>query len=291
MKFNFKNLLVVITFMIASNVVIAQNEYLANTPASLGDGDNPYVGTSYTYTVAPGAGTIQWTVYSADDLDPGNVVDPAAASPAYTISGGTTASATIVWNTPGTYYLTYSEDLNGCVTRRGVIVEVAANNFQIAMEANKTAVCNVKEGAVLNWNNYNEAGEEVKTTVTYEINMSKEDDFAIQSWQFNGAFTLPTGLTIADAADVTSNVGSISVSGSANENFALTGMNGTQKSVIITVKVSGLVTASGTIPLAISGGQALSGPTSAIITGNSETANQSQTNELKPLPGASNISF
>jgi hypothetical protein len=276
MKNSMRYLLGVFALVLITNFASAQ--YVANSSTSLGDGDNPYVGTSYTYTVSSDGGAIEWLVYSADDLAIGNLVDPGASTPAYTISGKTTASASIIWNTPDTYYLTYKETLAGCSTYRGVVVVVTANSFQLDLAADNNA-CNSEEGNVLDWVTY-KTKSNVTTPLTFTVNMTKDASFSINSWQFNGAFTLPSGIT---TGSITSSEGSISVLG---DTFTLTGL--TSASITITYTASGLVTAGGNITLTASNGAAIS---VSGTTNDNASGDLTQIITLNPLPGSSNISF
>lgn len=270
--------LTVIALVLVTSFANAQ--YLANNATAVGDGDNPYVGTAYTYNVTRGnaGSTIEWLVYD-NATDYAN--SPASVSDAtnYTITGGATTSATITWNNPGTYYLTYKETLNGCSTFRGIVVIATANSFQINLIADASA-CNVQNNKVLDWEGYNEPGEEVITPLAFEVQMTKDAGFSIDSWQFNGSFAVPTGIS---PSSITASEGTINVSGNT---FTLTGL--TSGSVTITFGASGLITAGGDITLTASAGKAISG---AITTNDNGTGDLDQKITLNPLPGASNISF
>lgn len=272
MKNSMRYLLGVFALVLMTNFANAQ--YVANSVASLGDGDNPYVGTAYTYTVTSDGGTIEWLVY--DD----SAMVTASATSDYSLTNGTTASATITWNTAGTYYLTYKETLNSCSTYRGVVVVVTDNSFQLDLAADGSA-CNSEEGNVLDWTTY-ETKSDVTTPLTFTVTMSKDATFSIDSWQFDGAFSLPTGIT---TGSITASAGTISVT---DDTFSLTDIGSTVTSVEITFNASGLVTAGGGITLTASNGAAISG---SVTTDDNAAGDLTQVITLNPLPGASNISF
>jgi hypothetical protein len=275
MKTIFRHFLTVIALVFTMISVKAQ--YVANDPSSLGDGDNPYLGTAYTYTVVRGdaGSTIEWIVY--DDA----WMTTLTAAAKYTISATNVVNPTITWNIAGTYYLTYKETLNGCDTYRGVVVVAAANSFQIDLVAD-ASTCNIEEGNVLDWDDYDGdvSGEEVVTPLAFTVGMTKEAAFSIDSWQFNGAFTVPAGIS---ASSITASEGTINVTGNT---FTLTGL--TSANVTITYNASGLVTAGGDVILTASNGAAISG---SITTDDNGSGDLDQKITLNPLPGSSNISF
>jgi hypothetical protein len=271
MKKSMRYLLGVFALVLIANFASAQ--YVDNSSTSLGDGDNPYVGTEYTYAVSSDGGTMEWLVYDDSSMT------TASASSAYSLTNGTTASATITWNTAGTYYLTYKEtSADGCSTYRGVVVVVTENSFQLDLAADSDA-CNSEEGNVLDWTTY-ETKSDVTTPLTFTVNMTKDDSFSIDSWQFEGTFSLPTGIS---TSTITASEGAIVVSG---DTFTLTGL--TSESVTITYTASGLVTAGGDITLTASNGAAISG---TVTTDDNGTGDLAQIITLNPLPGATNISF
>jgi len=285
MKTTLRSLIGVLALVLLASVASAQ--YVAND-GDKGDGDNPYIGTPYAYTVTPGAGSIEWLVYTNNDLT--GLVTAGAGT--YTISDPNVANPTITWNAAAgtTYYLTYKETLNSCSTYRGVVVILETNTFNIAMDADVAAVCNVKEGDVLNWDNYDQAGEEVKTSVDYVVNMTKDGSFSIDSWEFKGTLSLPGDLAVANSGDITiSGSGTLTVLGGVdNKEFTITGIPAGETSVTISVDISSLVSNGGVAPLGISLGKAIKG---VVETASVATGNQSQSNTLKALPAASNISF
>lgn len=267
-------------------------QYVPNDALALGDGDNPYVGTEYTYSVTLGkvGNTVEWMVYdAADEYAKASPTVSDAANYDLTVgTASTTVSASLTWKNPGTYYLTYKETASvadgGCSTYRGVVVVVTANSFQLDLLADNASVCNVKHDQVLDYDEFDGVDvttpEEVVTPLTFTVNMTKDATFIIDSWKFDGTFALPSGIT---ASSITASSGDITPSGNS---FTLTGL--TAASVTITFNASGLITAGGDITLTASNGAAISG---AITTDANASSTLVGTTKLNSLPAASNISF
>jgi hypothetical protein len=281
----------IVFLTVCFSFTLANAQYIANDNSVIGDGDNPYVGTSYTYTVTADGGTSAWEVYSASNPVPANIVT--AGPTTYTISGASTASATITWNAAGTYYLNYKEtSTNGCVTRRGLVVIAAANTLVIAAGTD-ASTCNTKEGQVLNWSNYDESTDLVKTALTFPVTLTKDATFNADSLQFTGTLTLPSGVTVAAAGDITIDSGRVTVSGGSNTSITVEGCpissGATSVTVTVTVNVSSTITTGGNVILTLANKKVISG------NGNIETSSNggdnAMTNQLKDLPGATNISF
>lgn len=292
MKIILRSLMGLIALVLFANVVNAQ--YVANDPTPLGDGDNPYVGTKYTYEVTPDGGTVEWLVF--DDNGMLNPTDGAK----FTFDGGVnnTASVAITWNTEGTYYLTYKETLNGCSTYRGVVVIATANDFYLTLAADSEA-CNSEQNNVLDWTTY-ETKDDVKTKLTYQVAMNKNAGFDIDTWEFTGTFSFSpgSGLSIDAATDVVV-IDGTKTAGGSNGTFSVSA-NEANTLVTIEVSVSGKVTDGGDVILTLSNGAAVIGslnvadnvllPTAGVQP-DATLRDRVQTQDLKPLPGATNISF
>ncbi|WP_421920566.1 hypothetical protein [Marinifilum sp.] len=258
----------------------------SSTPASLGDGDDPYLGTTHNYKVTDDGGSIVWAVFESD----GNT----DASASVTLGSNGNNNINITWNTAGNYVIQYTETLNGCATRRTMSVTVHTNSFYLEL-ATDGSECNAEEGNVLDWNTY-ETKSDVKTNLTFTINMTKESGFGIDNYQFTGDIALPTGLTIASESDVTV-TGGIKTPGTANGNFSVTVNatdfdSATSDEITIQVAVSGKVTDGGNVTLNLTNGKAIQGaietPDNTSLPASSD---RSQVITLNPLPGSSNISF
>ncbi|RZT93144.1 hypothetical protein EV201_2296 [Ancylomarina subtilis] len=271
---------VVAILTLGSTSVFAQS----GTGGSLGDGDDPYLGTTHNYKVTKDGGTIVWAVLHAGDST------DASADVTLGTNGG--ENIDITWNTAGDYIIEYTETLNGCSTKRILGVTVHANSFYLYLADNSEA-CNSEEGNVLDWGVY-ETKSDVKTELTFTVNMTKDSGFSIDNYQFTGDFVLPTDVTIADAADVTVD-GGTKTNGTGNGNFTVSATAtdaATSGVVTIKVLVSGKVTDGGNVTLNLTNGKATKGstitPDNTLLPASSDRA---QVVVLKPLPGSTNISF
>ncbi len=279
MKMRILQLVSLIAFLGMADFANAQ--YLPNTPGILGDGDNPYIDTEYTYSVTADGGASEWLVYMDDSM--GTSADPSA----YSITGENTAEAKITWHTPGVYYLTYKEELNGCYTYRGIVVDVTANTFFLEMQGDKEN-CNAKEGTVLDWNIY--ATQPVETTLTFAVDVNKESGFNFNNWEFKGTYALPAGVVI-EAGKVTASAGTVTQD-VASDSFTVTGISEAVSSVTITMIVKGVITAGGDVTLNVSEGKAntVNGSVITVVSDNG-SGDKDQVVKLKKLPGTSNINF
>lgn len=268
----------------------------SGSTGTLGDGDDPYLGTTHNYKVTGDGGTVVWTVLKSDGA--GGYIDGTADVTLGTNSAtGGVNSVDIAWNTAGDYKVKYTETLAGCSTVRELGVTVHTNSFYLYLADNGNA-CNSEEGNVLDWDTY-ETKNDVKTSLTFTVNMAKESGFSIDNYQFEGNIVLPSGLTIAGAGDVTV-TGGTKTAGTGNGNFNVTVNaadfdSATSDAVTITVAVSGKVTDGGDVTLNLTKGKAVKG---AVTTNDNTTdyptaspGDRTQVITLKPLPGSSNISF
>jgi hypothetical protein len=256
----------------------------SGTTGTLGDGDDPYLATTHNYKVTSDGGTIVWAVLHAGDSS------DASADVGLGTNGNNNID--ITWNTAGDYIIQYTETLNNCSTKRQLGVTVRSNNFYLDLLTD-TDACNSEEGNVLDWNTY-ETKNDVKTELTFTVNMAKDNGFSIDNYQFTGDIVLPTGVTIADASDVTVTGGTKSAgTGNGNFNVSATATDAaTSGQVVIKVQVSGKVTDGGAVTLNLTNGKAVKGsvetPDNLALPVSSD---RSQVVTLKPLPGSSNITF
>jgi len=259
-------------------------QYVNNDPTSKGDGDDPFVGTTYTYTVTKGdlASTVAWSVYLDTDLEAGDLVTPGATT--YTISDASVVNPQITWHAQGTYYLTYTETLNGCDTRRGLKVVVTENSFYLELADDIPNVCNGLEGDVLDWTTY-KTKTNVPSSLIYTVDIEKDGAFAVDAWEFDGELVK----TKADLSfvSITSN--------DTDATIILTGDTFTVRGakvdkLILTVVVNSKVTTTDDVRLNVTNGKARTG---AIVTDDNTTkgVDRFQVNSLKGLPAATNISF
>ncbi|MCT4613314.1 MAG: hypothetical protein N4A49_00395 [Marinifilaceae bacterium] len=289
MRTTFKYFLGLAACLLMAQVSMAQ--WVDATTAPLGDGDNPYVGNEYTYTVTTGtpAGTAKvWAIFT----DKGTT---AALAADYTMTGINTGSAKITWKKAGTYYLRYAETLNGCTTYRGQKIVVSENNFYITLAADGDK-CNVEAGNVLDWTTY-ETKADNKTDLVYTVTRHTEAGFTIDSWKFEATIDLPTGISI-DAGELTTNDAGCTVTNTTGSTYTFTGI--TKTDLVITVKAKGKVTDGGNLKLTLSKGIAMKGALelkdnelrpSNVEETNAALRDRIQTMVLKPLPAASNIQF
>ncbi|GAB7086442.1 hypothetical protein [Marinifilum fragile] len=257
----------------------------SGTPGTLGDGDDPYLGTTHNYKVTDDGGTIVWAVFESDGTTD--------ASSKVSLGTNGNDNMDITWSTAGDYVIQYTETLNGCSTRRTMPVTVHTNSFYLDLAADGEE-CNSEESNVLDWDVYKNKSD-VQTELTFTVNMTKESGFSIDNYQFTCDFVMPTGVTIANAADVTV-TGGTKTAGTGNGNFNVTANAtdaATSGTVTIKVLVSGKVTNGGPVTLNVTNGRAIKG---AITTPDNTdmpavTSDRTQVVTLKPLAGSSNISF
>lgn len=252
----------------------------SGTPVSLGDGDDPYLGTTHNYKVTKDGGVSIWAVTGA------------AAVTDYSLGTNGNNNIDITWNVAGDYIIEYTETLDGCATKRTLGVTVHSNSFYLDL-ADDSNACNSEEDNVLDWAVYKTKAD-VKTELTFIVNMTKESGFSIDTYQFTGDFVLPSGVSIAAVGDVTVTGGTkIAGTGPGNFNISATATDAATSGIVtIKVFVSGIVTDGGPVTLNLTNGRAISG---AIITSDNTTlpasSDRSQVVTLKPLAGSSNISF
>jgi len=286
MKNSMRYLLGVFALVLITNFASAQ--YVDNDDTKLGDGDNPYVGTEYTYTVTLGAvgNTVEWFVY--DTNTEYAAVTPVVSAKDYDkVDGtpGTTVSTKITWNETGTFYLTYKEtSTDGCSTFRGVEIKVTENSFYLELADDITNVCNGLEGDVLNWTIYKDKTD-VPTTLTYTVDVMKDADFDITTWEFDGELVK----TSADLSfvSVSSNDPDATINLTGNT-FTVRGAKVNQ--LILTVTINSKVTTADDVRLNLTNGVARTG---TLVTNDNTTkgGDRFQINSLKGLPAATNISF
>ena len=267
-------------FALLSTNAFAQS----GTPGSLGDGDDPYLGTTHNYEVTKDGGIVVWAVLNAEDSSD--------ASGDVTLGINGNDNIDITWSTAGDYILEYTETLNGCSTKRTLGVTVHSNSFYLNL-AGDSNVCNSEESNVLDWTVY-ETKSDVKTELIFTVNMTKESGFSIDTYQFTCDFVLPSGVSIAAVEDVTV-TGGTKIVGTENANFNISATaTNAATSGIVTIKVfvSGKVTDGGLVTLNLTNGRAISGTTTTPDnTALPASSDRAQVITLKPLAGSSNISF
>lgn len=266
-------------------VLLSTNAFAqSGTAGSLGDGDDPYLLTTHNYKVTKDGGTVVWAVLHA--------VDSSDASGDVTLGTNGNDNIDITWNTAGNYIIEYTETLDGCATKRTLGVTVHSNSFYLDLAADSDA-CNIEVGNVLDWTVY-ETKANVQTELTFEVNMTKESGFALDTYSFTGDFVLPADVLIAAEGDVTVTGGTKTI-GTGNGNFSVSATAtdaATSGTVTIKVLVSGRVTDGGPITLNLTNGRAISGTiTTPDNTSLPVSSDRAQVVTLKPLAGSSNISF
>lgn len=272
-------------FSFFSMNVIAQS----GTPATKGDGDDPYLGSIQSYSlnvdgVHDGStNTHTWEIIP----DGGSATDLSTVSWA-TISNATSAggkeTVEITFNasffSAGDYVLRYTEDIDGCSTIRNYPMTVHANSFFLAMGTDGDE-CNFQDGKVFDW--AANGGTQYKTALTYRVTANKESGFSFNTWEFKGTLSFGTGITAA-FSDISVSTGTL-VDVSAGV-FKVTGIPEGTAFVDITVNASSLVTTQGGVVLAVSEGKAVAG---TVSTPDNATGDQDQAITLKKLAGATNI--
>ena len=218
-----------------------------------------------------------------------------------------------------TWYLVYSEwdDNDNCVAMRFFEINIAENTFFLSLGADENN-CNSLNGEVLNWDNVNGLGgsgidTKIESYVEFTVQMNKKDNFAMNSWSFNGATTFSNN--DYDFVRVRSVSDNLSGTSNAGENFTISGDDGTgvfsvivdaaattatepeaadyTDYIILRVYVSGLVHQGETIILDIDNGKASSG-INYIRETNENTSlggDREQRINILPLPATSNIAI
>ncbi len=206
------------TYLIAATALFA-----VATGAKAQDGWNPYVGSTHTYSVTPGnsGNTFQWVLSGGG-----------------TISGDKTTTASIDWDTPGTYTLSFTEtDVTTlCSTVKQITVNVSSG-FDVALSS-VDSVCNSAEGFV------NFGGTDTTTTISYVIDMTSGTTTWNPDWQvtfsLSGATVSEvsyggTVVTESDGSYTISGLSSTSGSGSVTVDVKVTGSAFSQHALLLTI--------------------------------------------------------
>jgi len=204
----------VFTYLSVATVLIA-----ITTGAMAQDGLNPYVGSSHTYSVTPGSAgnTFQWVLSGGG-----------------TLSDATTTTASIDWNTPGTYTLSFTETdaTTSCSTVKQITINVSSA-FDVTLSS-VDSVCNSAEGKV------NFGGTDTTTTISYVIDMTAGTTNWSPDWQVT--FSL-SGATVSEVS-----YGGTVVTGSSGS-YTISGLSSTSGAASLTVDVK--VTGSAFSPQAL----------------------------------------
>lgn len=237
------------------------------------DGTNPYAKSTHTYTVNSGAaGTYQWSVLMANG-------SAATVDTDYTITGETTAAATITWlkandaSTNANYIVQVEETatLGSCATKRQYSVTVIGNSFFLIAGIDGTE-CHDENGNVLT------EGETKSTVVAFDVTLDATT-FAlpVDSWNFD--FTLAL-------AGTDYSITNVSVDGVDVPDYNDISVLGTKNTVPVLVTLSGPVTSGEAVTFTVSGGQIVIG---AATTLDSDTGDKVQVLTINPLPATTDI--
>jgi hypothetical protein len=166
-------------------------------------GDDPYLGTTHRYVV------------TVDDWDNDQIwtLEHQSGSPEYTPTtspGNTFISTEIVGNLyyiditftrddfdVGTWILRYEEEntTDGCIATRDFLIHLQENTFYEALydESSETppatySECHDSTGTVQNWDLIKNIN--VPTRIYFPVYMYKDEDFKLNSWQFEATFSL-----------------------------------------------------------------------------------------------------
>lgn len=237
------------------------------------NGANPYAKSTHTYTVNSGAaGTYEWSVLMANGTGATDGVD-------YTMTGGTTAAATITWlkaNVPATnanYIVQVKETatLGSCATLRQYSVTVIDNSFFLIAGADGTE-CHDENGNILT------EGETKATVVAFDVTIDATT-FAlpVDSWNFD--FTLGLGNAAYTITEV-------KVDGVVVPDYDDISVDGGKNTVPILVTLSGPVTTGEIVTLTVSGGEIVIGTATTL---DNDSGDKVQVLTINPLPATTNI--
>lgn len=226
----------------------------------------PLVNSTHTYTVTPGnAGNGKaWTIVGG-------------SSPTdYTISAGTTAIATILWKTAGTYTLEFRETATtgSCIALVTKTVVVSGNTFDVVTPLTLAAICNEASGVP------NYATATVATTVQFVVNMATAS--WNPNWEFNFTLTPSAAATIGSVA-----ASSGTLSGPVAGVYKVTGVasaSGTGTTTI-TLELTGGINAAHTVVFAITSAKELT-----YNTPSNNTGNNTATQTVNGIPATTAIS-
>jgi len=235
------------------------------------DGTSPFVNSTHVYTVTPGDGgnNLVWTVLLANG-------SPAVPSTDYTITNGTTASASIKWLKPndGTnlhYTVQLSEQsTDNCFTLRQFQVNVITNTFFLiaGVDANE---CHDEDGNVL------APGASAVTTVDFTVTLDNPTFLlGLTTWEFDLAFSL--GSYSITEVKVGGNV--------VNAPYNSISIPGTSENVTVSVKVTGDVETAEAVTMNVSNGKAIKG---AAVSLDNDSGDREQILTINALPATSAI--
>lgn len=255
-NFRFTNMKKTFTYLIAIAALM-----IIGASAMAQDGENPYVGSTHTYSIVPDgnttAKTYLWTVSGGG-----------------TISGSTTGTSVVIdWGTTvGSYTITFTETdgSTSCVSTRELEVEVVANSFYLTM-ATHASECHDSTGQVL------ADGVSGPTTLYFTVN--KNAAWTIDDWNFD--FTVSSTSYSVTSVKIDGGV-ELGTSGSYSDQSVA----GTNASAEIAVVVSGSVTSGTDVTVVVSGGEAIKGTS---ITPDNGTGDKTQILTVTPLPDTGDI--
>lgn len=236
------------------------------------DGTSPFVNSTHVYSVTPGdaGNNFVWTVL----LENGN---PAVLSTDYTITGGTTTSASITWlkandGSNAHYMVQLSEEsTDNCITLRQFQVTVQANTFFLAAGADGNE-CHDEDGNVLI------SGASAATTVDFTVTLDNATYLLdLTTWEFDLAFVLAGSYAITEVQ-----VGGNVVAAPYNS----ISIAGTEENVTVSVKVTGNVEIAETVTMTVSNGKAIKG---AAVTLDNNSGDKVQALTINALPATSAI--
>lgn len=240
-------LIAVLALMFASVGAMAQ-------PGGL----TPLVGSTHKYSVTPGgANTLAWTVSQPSG---------------YTISGGSTETATIIWTTAGTYTLTFTETIasTGCKTQVEKKIVVSPNTFDV-YATSPAVTCNIAENVINPPTNYT-------NHVSINVDMTTGTSWS-PTWEFVFGLTGTNGTISSVKVDGTSQTGS--------SPYSITGISSTSglKTVTVECDITGDPTLVQTVVLSINSAKELTYNTPSNAAGS-----QSATQTINAIPATSAIS-
>lgn len=176
-----------LTYLIAVTVLV-----LTGVGAMAQGGQNPYVGSTHDYTVAPGN--------ASNDLD--WLVDGTQTGSGFLINSGQDgATVNITWREAGTYVLTFTEtDANLCSTTKQMTVTVTSS-FEVST-SDPAAVCNAATDTTNSSLNV--------TSVVFIVNMNTGVTAWNPEWEIKFSLTNGGGVSIGT---LTASDGNLSGSG------------------------------------------------------------------------------
>ena len=230
-------------------------------------GLTPLVNSTHTYSVTPGGGgnTYAWSIVEGT---PGTN---------YTLTDGSTTTATILWKLAGTYTLQFREtSASSCITLIEKTVVVSANTFDVTTPPTLADLCNEASGVP------NYASSTVATTVTFTVNMATGISSFNPNWEFNFTLTPSASTSIASVA---SNAGTLTGTGPYNVTAVPSGPGTGTGTATITLEFTGDINTAHTVAIAITSAKELT-----YNTPSNNSGNKSATQTVNAIPATTGFS-